>query len=37
MVVTISDDARQLVWAGEMCRHGSTREPDLELTFTRID
>jgi hypothetical protein len=35
--LTISDDGRHLAWKGEMSRDGSTWEPDLELTFTRMD
>lgn len=34
---TIAADGRTIVSRGELSRDGSTWEPDLELTYTRVD
>jgi hypothetical protein len=34
---TISDDGRTIVGKGEMSRDGGPWEPDLQLTYTRVE
>lgn len=34
---TISADRRTIVGRGEMSRNGASWEPDLQLTYTRVD
>jgi hypothetical protein len=36
MVLTLSDDGKTIVSKGEMSKDGGVWEPDLELTYTRI-
>ena len=37
MVLTIADDGKTIVGKGEMSRDGGAWEPDLELTYSRIE
>jgi len=37
MVATIAADGRRMTARGEMSRDGAPWEPDLELTYTRLD
>lgn len=37
MTATISPDNRTMTMRGELCRDGVTWEPDLELTYNRVD
>jgi hypothetical protein len=37
MVLTISEDNKTIVSKGEMSKNGGAWEPDLALTYTRIE
>ncbi len=36
MRATFSDDGNSIIWHGEMSHDGSTWEPDLSVTYTRV-
>lgn len=37
MVLTIADDGKSISSKGEMCKNEGKWEPDLELTYTRVE